>query len=113
MAGYVFLSVWFLVIWVLSVYLFDRRIYIAFSAGQVRIRDQIGQAEKVYDVTNMTFQLQPNVFFRHRILGFYAAGDLIVRTGGPNSEVLEWPNVLFVRSRIRQIQELLKSREVV
>ena len=24
-------------------------------------------------MTNMTFQLQPNVFFRHRVLGFYGA----------------------------------------
>jgi hypothetical protein len=113
MAGYIFLSVWFLVIWALSVYLFDRRTYIIFSSGQVRIRDQIGQAEKVYDVTNMTFQIQPNVFFRHRILGLYGAGDLVVRTGGPHSELLEWPNVLFVRSRLKQIEERLKSREVV
>ncbi len=113
LAGYLFLSLWFLAIWALSVFVFDRRTYIIFSAGQVRYRDQIGQAEKVFDVTNLTFQVQPNVLFRHRILGIYGAGDLIVRTGGPHSEVLEWPNVMFVRSRIKQIQERLKSREMV
>jgi hypothetical protein len=113
LAGYVFVSVWFLVIWVLSVFFFDRRTYLIFSPGQVRVRDQIGQAEKVFDVTNMTIQIQPNVLFRHRILGIYGAGDLVVRTGGPHSELLEWPNVLFVRSRLKQIEDLLKSREVV
>jgi hypothetical protein len=113
MAGYVFIAAWFFAIWASSVFIFDHRTFMIFSSGQLRVRDHIGQAEKVFDVTNMTFQLQPNVFFRHRILGFYGAGDLIVSTGGPHSEVLEWPNVLFVRSRIKQIQELLKSREVV
>jgi hypothetical protein len=113
LAGYLFLSTWLFAIWVVSVFVFDRRTYIIFSAGQVRVLDVIGQAEKVYDVTNMTFQVLPNVFIRHRILGFYAAGDLVVRTGGPRSEEIEWPNVLFARSKLKQIQERLKSREVV
>jgi hypothetical protein len=97
----------------MSDFVFDHRTYIIFSAGQVRVRDEIGQAEKVYDVTNMTFQIQPNVFLRHRLLGFYGAGDLIVSTAGPHPEVLEWPNVLFARSKLRQIQARLKAREVV
>jgi hypothetical protein len=113
LAGYLFLSSSLLVIWLLSVFVFDRRTYMAFSAGQVRIRDAIGQAEKVYDVTNMTFQVQPNVFLRHHILGLYGAGDLLVQTGGAHPEVLEWPNVLFARSRLRKIQELIKERPVV
>jgi len=113
LAGYLFLSSTLFAVWVLSVFVFDRRTYIAFSAGQVRIRDAIGQAEKVYDVTNMTFQVQPNIFFRHRVLGLYGAGDLLVQTGGPRPETLEWSNVLFARSRLRQIQHLLKEREVV
>jgi hypothetical protein len=113
LAGYVFVSLWMFVIWVVTVFVFDRRTYLIFAAGQVRILDQIGAAERVYDVTNLSFQVQPNVFFRHRVLGFYGAGDLVIRTGGPQSEVIEWPNVLFVRSRVKQIQHLLKSREVV
>ncbi|MCI0456716.1 MAG: hypothetical protein L0Z62_07025 [Gemmataceae bacterium] len=113
LAGYVFLSAWLLAIWLVSVFVFDRRTYIIFSAGQVRVRDEIGQAERVYDVTNMTFLIQPNIFLRHRVLGFYGAGDLIIRTGGPHPEVLEWPNVLFARARLRQIELRLKAREVV
>jgi hypothetical protein len=113
LAGYLFLATWMFAIWAVSVFVFDRRTYIIFSSGQVRVRDMIGQAEKVYDVTNMTFQVQPNVFFRHCVLGFYGAGDLVVRTGGPHPEELDWPNVLFARSKLKQIQERLKSREVV
>ncbi|MFO0969916.1 MAG: hypothetical protein U0793_30550 [Gemmataceae bacterium] len=113
LAGYVFISSWVLAIWLLSVFFFDRRTYMIFSSGQVRIRDEIGEAEKVYDVTNMTFQVRPNVLIRHRVLGFYGAGDLVVHTAGPNPEVIEWPNVLFARSRLKEIQDRLKSREVV
>ncbi len=113
LAGYVFLSASVFAVWVASVFLFDHRTYIIFSAGQVRVLDAIGEAERVYDVTNMTFQVQPNIFLRHRIFGFWGAGDIIVRTGGPHPEVLEWPNVLFARSRLKQIQDRLKAREVV
>jgi hypothetical protein len=113
LAGYLFLATWVFAVWVVSVFVFDRRTYILFSAGQIRVRDEIGQAEKVFDVTNVTFQVQPNVFFRHRVLGLYGAGDLVVRTGGPHPEVLDWPNVLWARSKLRMIQEQLKAREVV
>jgi hypothetical protein len=51
--------------------------------------------------------------FRHRVLGLFAAGDLVIRTGGPHADAFEWPNVLFVRSRLKQIEHLLQSREVV
>jgi hypothetical protein len=113
LGGYLFVSTWMFAIWLVTVFLFDRRTYIIFSAGQVRVLNEIGEAEKVYDATNMTFQVLPNVFIRHRLLGLWGAGDLVVRTGGPQPEVLEWPNVLFARSRLKQIQARLKQRDVV
>jgi len=112
MAGYLFLSTWLFAIWAVAFFYFDRLTYMIFSTGQVRVRQAIGEGEKVYDVTNLNLELQPNVFFRHRILGFYDAGDLIVRTGGPRPEVMHWPNVLLVRSRLRKIERLIQTREV-
>jgi hypothetical protein len=67
----------------------------------------------VYDGTNLRLELQPKVLVRHRVLGLYDAGDLVVRTGGPSPEAIEWPNVLFLRSRLRRIEHMLHSREVV
>jgi hypothetical protein len=113
MGGYVALSSLVLAVWLLSVFVFDRRTYIVFSAGQIRIRDEIGQAEKTYDATNLKFQIQPNILIRHRVLGFYGAGDLVVQTGGSRPETFEWPNVLFARSRLRAIDEALKARKIV
>jgi hypothetical protein len=113
LAGYLFLSTWMFAIWAVTTFYFDRRTYVLLSAGQVRVCQEIGQGEKIFDATNLTLHLQPNVLFRHRVLGLFGAGDLIIRTGGPHAEVFEWPNVLFVRSRLRRIERLLQSREVV
>jgi hypothetical protein len=113
LAGYVFLATWLFAIWVVTVFYFDTRTYVVISAGQVRVRQAIGQGEKIYDATLLALHLQPNILFRHRVLGLFGAGDLVVRTGGPQAETFEWPNVLFVRSRLRQIEHLLQSREVL
>ena len=113
LAGYVFLSAWLFAIWAVTVFYFDRLTYIIFAPGQVRVCQEIGEGERVYDATNLRLQLQPNVLLRHRLLGLYGAGDLTVRTGGPQPEVFEWPNVLFVRSRLRRIEHLLHAREFV
>lgn len=112
MTGYLFLSTWLFAIWLVTFLYFDRLTYIIFTTGQVRVRRAIGEGEKAYDVTNLSLELQPNVFFRHRILGLYDAGDLIIRTGGPQSDVIPWPNVLRVRSQMRKIERLIQTREV-
>jgi hypothetical protein len=113
LAGYLFISTWLFAIWAVTVFYFDTRTYIIISSGQVRVRQAIGQGEKVYDATLLALHLQPNILIRHRVLGLFGAGDLVVRTGGPQSDVFEWPNVLFVRSRLKEIEHLLQSREVV
>jgi hypothetical protein len=113
MAGYLFIATWMFAIWAVTVFYFDTRTYVIISPGQVRVRQAIGQGEKIYDATLLALHLQPNILFRHRVLGLFAAGDLVVRTGGPHADAFEWPNVLFVRSRLKQIEHLLQSREVV
>ena len=94
------------------IYLKGRQHLIIFGKDR-RVCQEIGQGEKIFDTTNLTLHLQPNVLFRHRVLGLFGAGDLVLRTGGPHAEVFEWPNVLFVRSRLKRIEHLLQSREVL
>ena len=50
--------------------------------------------------------------FRHWLLGF-GSGDLTVRTGGSNSQVLQLPNVLGINRRLKLIHTMLQEREVV
>ena len=54
--------------------LFDRQTFMIFTPGQVRVRQEIGGEETVYDTTGITFQKQRSDLFRHWILGL-GSGD--------------------------------------
>jgi hypothetical protein len=110
--GYLFISLILFVLWLLVVFLFDQQIYMVFEPGQLRVRQSIGDAEMSYDTTGMTTQKQRSDLFRHWILGL-GSGDLIVRTAGAHPTEIDMNNVLFVGRKHREIEELLRSREVV
>jgi hypothetical protein len=110
--GYLFISSILFVLWVLVVFLFDQQIYMVFEPGQLRVRQSIGDAEMSYDTTGMTTQKQRSDLFRHWILGL-GSGDLIVKTAGAHPTEIDMNNVLFVGRKHREIEELLRSREVV
>jgi hypothetical protein len=50
--------------------------------------------------------------FRHWLLGF-GSGDLLVSTSGANAQRFERHNILFVGGKLKLIQRMLKTREVV
>jgi len=110
--GYLFISLILFVLWLLVVFVFDQQIYMVFEPGQMRVRQSIGDAETSYDTTGMTTQKQRSDLFRHWILGL-GSGDLIVKTAGAHPQEIDMNNVLFVGRKHREIEELLRSREVV
>jgi hypothetical protein len=112
MGAYVFISTVLFIIWAVTFYFFDRRLYMIFSSGQIRVCTEIGEGQRVFDAAGVVLQKQQNDIFRHWIIGM-GAGDLVVRTGGPHPEHFDFPNVLFVGHRVKQIEQRLKSREVV
>jgi hypothetical protein len=109
-AGYLFIGVVLFILWAVNFYVFDRRTYLIFTTGQLRVREAVGQGEKVFDTTNMVFHKQQNDFFRHWIWGL-GAGDLEIITA--KGERFEWHNVPFVGHKVRKIEDLIKTREVV
>jgi hypothetical protein len=111
-AGYFVLGIVLFTLWILIFLLFDRQIYMIFSPGQFRVKLEIGDAETAYDTTGMTIQKQRSDLFRHWILGF-GSGDLIVRTAGAQGHHFDMPNVLFLGRRVREIEDMLRSRQVV
>jgi hypothetical protein len=111
-AGYLVISTALFIIWAVTFYLFDRQIYIIFTPGQMKVREQIGGGETVYDTQGMTTQHLQDDFFRHRVLGL-GSGDLIVRTSGAHSHEFRWSNVLFVRRKLQQIEDMQKEKPVV
>jgi hypothetical protein len=112
MAGYVTISLFLLIIWLVSLLVFDKQRYISFTPGQFKVCDEVGGGEQVYSTDGMTLQKQRSDFFRHVILGL-GSGDLIVRTAGAQVHHIDLPNVLFIGAKVRQIEQLLKTKTVI
>jgi hypothetical protein len=111
-AGYFVPSLVLFVIWLATMLLFDPQIYMVFTPGQLRVRQEIGGGEAVYDTMQMMIQKQRNDLFRHWILGL-GSGDLIVTTSGATSHHFDLPNVLFVGYKVQRIEEMLREKPVV
>jgi hypothetical protein len=109
-AGYLVISLTLFGLWLFVFLLFDRQIYIVFRPGTMIVRLEIGGAEKVFDTVGMSVEKQRSDFFRHWILGFFSAGDLIVKPAG--KEEFHFPNVLLISSRVAKIEETLQIKEV-
>jgi hypothetical protein len=111
-AGYLVFSCVLCTLWLVVFFFFDQQIYMVFEPGQMRVRQSIGDAEMSFDTTGMTTQKQRSDLFRHWILGL-GSGDLIVKTAGAHPQAIDMNNVLFIGRKHREIEEMLRSREVV
>jgi hypothetical protein len=111
-AGYLLISLVLFVIWLITLLLFDPQIYMVFTPGQLRVRQEIGGGEAAHDTAGMVIQKQRNDLFRHWILGL-GSGDLIVNTSGATAQHFDLPNVLFVGYKVRQIENMLREKPVV
>lgn len=107
--GYFFISTVLLIIWALTILIFDRRAYVVFAPGKITICEAVGQGEQVFDTTNLKFQKLQNNFFQHWIWGL-GAGDLQFEI---RNEKHQWHNVAFIGNKVRRIEKLVTAREVV
>lgn len=112
MAGYLFIATAVLILWAVSVFVFDQRTYMIITPGQIRVCEHIGASIRNFDTTGLSFEKQRDDLFRHWILGFFS-GDLIVRTHGAEKEEIRFPNVLWIGWRLEQVQEILRERATV
>jgi hypothetical protein len=112
MGGYLFISTALLIVWLFVFFVFDRQVYMVFTPGNLRVQLEIGDGETTYDTTGMTVQKQRSDLFRHWILGL-GSGDLIVQTSGAQMHKFDLPNVLAIGRRVREIEELLRTKQVV
>ena len=111
-AGYFLIATVLFILWLAVFLFFDQQIYMIFSPGQLRVKLEIGDAETAYDTTGMTIQKQRSDLFRHWVLGL-GSGDLIVRTAGAQAHHFDMPNVLFLGRKVREIEDMLRSRQMV
>ncbi len=104
-------SIALLIIWLATVFLYDRLRYMTFTPGQFVLHKDIGDLRQVYDTTQITVEKRRTDYFRHWILGL-GAGDIIIKVPGQNV-IIEFPNVLFVDKRLREIADLMKTKPVI
>jgi hypothetical protein len=111
LAGYLVLAVVLFVAWLVATFIFDRRSYIIFTPGQIRVCEEIGSRERTYDTTGMTIEKHRDDWFRHIFLGF-GTGDLSVRTAGADRHEILMPNVALIGFKIEPIQQLIRQRQI-
>jgi hypothetical protein len=83
--GYIFIPSVLFVIWLITILLFDRQIYMIFTPGQLKVCTEIGGGEKVSDAVGMTVEKQRSDLFRHWILGLGSG-----RCWAATSATLRW-----------------------
>lgn len=111
LAGYLLMSTALIIAWGIATFIFDRRSYIVFTPGQIRVCEEVGSREKTYDTTGMTIEKQRDDWFRHIFLGF-GTGDMTVRTAGADRHEIKMPNVALIGFKIDPIQQLIRQRQV-
>jgi hypothetical protein len=109
--GYLAIAVPLLLIWLFTVFVYDHYTYIIVTQGQVRIRQAIGDGEIAVDSSGLLLDKKRNDLFRHWLLGL-GSGDLHIKTGGPANIDFELSNVLFIGTKLRRIQDLLREKAV-
>jgi hypothetical protein len=106
--GYFYISAILFCIWLFTVLVFDKQIYMIFTPGQFRVCSEIGGGEQNYSTIGMTLEKQRSDLFRHWILGL-GSGDLIVRTTGAQAHHFEMPNVLSVSRKMQKIDDVVRK----
>lgn len=109
---YLFISSGLLVLWLLVVMVFDHLNFWRIRPGQVTHEYVLGAVESSYDTDNMVITKQQADIFRNWILGL-GSGDLQMQTMGGRGVVARVSNVLFVNSRMAQIQRLIATKPQV
>jgi hypothetical protein len=110
--GYLAIAVPLFVLWLVFILIVDRQVYMVFTSGQLRLHQNIGGGETVFDTIGMVVTKRRSDLFRHWILGM-GSGDLVVKTAGSAGHEFQMPNVLFVGSKLELIQQMIQQREVV
>ena len=106
--GYFCISTILLAVWLFTVLVFDKQVYMVFTPGQFKVCTEVGGGEQSYSTIGMTVEKQRSDLFRHWILGF-GSGDLIVKTSGAQAHHFEMPNVLFVSRKVQQIEDMVRK----
>jgi hypothetical protein len=106
---YLWSSSLLLLVWLTTVFFIDRLSFWRFRPGQVTHEYIGGIVNNSYDTDTMTISLnRQDDFFRHWVIGL-GSGDLHLRTMGGQGVEMDVANVLFVGTRIFEIERLIAT----
>ena len=69
MAGYLFIAIAVLILWAVSVFIFDQRTYMRVTPGQIQVCEHVGASIRNFDTMGLSFEKQRDDLFRHWLLG--------------------------------------------
>ena len=108
MAGYLTIGILTGLIWALATFLFDRRSYVIFTPGQIRVCEHIGDSVQNYNTNSVSLEKQRDDLFRHYIYGL-GSGDLIIKIAGAERREVRLPNVAFLGLRLGKVEDMLRT----
>lgn len=113
MGFYVFTSTTLFIIWACVFFIYDRMNYWRVTPGQITHKVLFGGGERTFDTEGIAFTKLRDDLFRHLILGI-GSGDLMMdpmKTGGSSKEDLAIHNVLFISSKLQQVEQLIAKQQ--
>jgi hypothetical protein len=111
LAGYLFIATAVLVLWLVSVFIFDQRTYMRVTPGHIAICEHIGASIRDINGDRVEVEKKRDDMFRHWLLGFFS-GDIVIRLTDTKEEI-RLPNVLWIGWRIEQVQRLIREKAIV
>ena len=106
MAGYMTIAIFLFIIWLVALLAFNGRRTPFSCRASSRCATRSAAANSATTRTASPSRRQRSDFFRHYVLGM-GSGDLIVRTAGAQSHHIDFPNVLFIHSKVQKIEQLI------
>ena len=108
MAGYLTIGFAVFALWALATFVFDRKAYVIFTPGQIKVCEHIGDSVQTYSTAGISMEKQRDDLFRHYILGF-GSGDLILKLPSGEKREIRLPNVLMIGWRLKTVEDMLRT----
>jgi hypothetical protein len=96
------------VLWAVAFFIFDRRQFVIFSPGQIRVCEHIGDAVEAYSTVGVQMTKQRDDPFRHLLLGF-GSSDLILKFASGDKREVRIQNVLGLNFSMAEVESMIRT----
>jgi hypothetical protein len=108
MGAYLFIGGVVFVLWAVAFFIFDRRQFVIFSPGQIRVCEHIGDSVEAYSTVGVQLTKQRDDPFRHLLLGF-GSSDLIIKFATGDRREVRIQNVLGLNFNMAAVEDMIRT----